>query len=242
MPNPANELAEYLDSWASIKKGESHRTVRASTDADRFFREQIRACALLGEIQRDIERMEADDGVESPYRVLIRRWWAAIVQPDEPWASPSSTNRRVIEPEMIAALRGLGRYIDKNEVRSFLPTRASVQVARDALDELNDLFTSGILNLADEMRAYLVRLVNEIRRVLEEENARLPFDAVRRIHELRGFVESLAVSLEGAGADESLPNKLKRLGQGIVPIAVPVIDMTGAVLSVAGGVLSITAG
>ncbi|MDH6181416.1 hypothetical protein M2152_001598 [Microbacteriaceae bacterium SG_E_30_P1] len=245
MSNPAQELHEVLSKSVAVAKGRTIFSVRGGGTRTRgtelgFVQSQIRACWLLGETNRLLDKFDGAGEDMASFRIFLPQWWDAVVLPKENWSAASQTDRAFISAEALASLANFGAYIAKSTPAYIQVSSDSVAQSRRALDELLGLLDSDELRLNPEAQVYVFGLITEVRTLLEAANGSIDLDLVARIHELQGFLSTLANDIEYREADSKVAVRIRQVVRRITPVVLPVVGAAGYMLGFAADTMAIT--
>lgn len=210
-----------------------------------WLRDQIRACWLLGEVERELATIAKRGADVSAFETFLPAWWNAVVLPNEAWnASPNRNGqapRRVITKEALATLAGCAAYLDATSTTSVYRTsKEGLHNSRAALDDLTDLLQSQDLPLSEEARTYTYALIEEIRALMEDSGGLIGIDLIRRIHELQGFLASLAADLDISESGNTVAARIRLVVRKLRPVVLPVAGVAGYMLGVTADTLALT--
>lgn len=233
-----------LAPWAKQSKGGSIHATRGGGRQGsglEYVRQQVRACWLLGETSLTIDRLSAAGEDVASFQTFLPSWWQAVTLPQESWTGSAQSEKVVIAPDTLATLAGFAAYLDKTQLQPFEATKESVEQSRDALADLLDLLQSQELRVSPDGRTYVFALLDEVRTMLDASAGMIDLDLIRRIHELQGFLSTLASDLEFREADNKVAVRLRQIIRRVTPIAIPVASVAGYMLGVASDTLALTA-
>jgi len=239
-----------LTPWALIDAKKSIYATRGG-DARRpdkggsWLTNQIRACWLLGEVERKLQQLSMQGTDVSAYESFLPSWWNAVVLPNEGWNTTQSSNtqqqKRVITQDSLATLAACAAFLDVVSTNTTYRTSSeSLGRARDALDEITDLLSGPEVSLSGEGRAYVYQLITEIRSMFDASAGSIEFDLVRRIHELQGFLATIASDLESAEPGNKVAERIRAVVRVVRPIILPAAGIAGYALGMTADVLAIT--
>lgn len=171
MSNPAHDLADmFIDHWhdGGLSVGDDVSAYRGW--GPRTTLEAIELVLLLRERMEDLRR----EGVPlQEFPNAIVRWvsWILVMFVEDQSRNPNQIGDDLLSPgpyppfrECEEELRKLGSLLDQSRNRRSLTRLPSL---REQLDEIVQMLVRDE-SLDDELRAYLVDLVNEVRRALDE--------------------------------------------------------------------------
>ncbi|MGN6428067.1 MAG: hypothetical protein ACTHMF_14705 [Leifsonia sp.] len=237
MENAATTLATLLDKWKVVGNGETVY-VRREAGAQRdyqFWRDQVAAAGLVHQVGNELDALRAMGRNIDHYARAFPTWAAAVFAPEEQW-NQNTGNRVVIDQGSVDLLFSLGDYLSATTpaVAISAERRSSM---RTALDEVLELLSDGPISLGDAEKRYLFELVDAVRSATDEASTLGSFDLLRRIHELVGYLNTLADQLQDAGVDESFVVKVRDVARRVVPYT---RMAAGAALAVLGAAADIS--
>lgn len=240
----AGELGQKLEEWEarddSNKGAYVARGSRRSGWEPAWIDKMSRVMWLLGECSREIQE-RSDAGEEmSAWRHFIPKWWHAVVLPDVQWGTHASLGNTEARRDAIASLKAFDLFLQASPVVSRVPDRARL-TAYQALDELVTHLEANELGMEPGLRRWILRLVGEIRALLEQANMGIANDEalLRRTTELSGFLNIVSKDLRKSG--QKPPPWLNKVVRGMVPF-VFVGRASGLALGVVADTLEITDG
>lgn len=199
MANAAYMLAAKLEEWA-VPKGtptERHRGFSNINDLD-AWREQQRACELIGTVDRLLAGMDANGDNPEMFLSTLPKWYAGIHFATTPWGK-TETNRATpccTEIE-INLLRALGKILDTDQETWELDEDGRRTLA-DVLDQAKQLIAADDTMPVD-IRRYVWSLIARAYNVVEHYDTFGP-DATRQIAlELGGAMVARGEVVEKSG-------------------------------------------
>lgn len=238
MANAALELAHLLYTWRVVPAGRTVIEVRGGTSG--LQANQVRASTLLASVLQAIAALEAAGEPVDHYEVFIPAWSDAVFFPNEAWNTAVSGVRSVLSEQDIAALRGLGRYLDKSGFKTLPATPDSLAAARESVASIVEVLRE--LDLDDATSHYVFTLVTEVRTILDAEAAELSVDLIRRVNELRGALADIADRVEAEQPTSEAPNLLRSAAQRLLPHAVKGVIAIDLGLNTAANYIQLTQG
>ncbi|MFT2750071.1 hypothetical protein ACMT9U_10860 [Clavibacter sp. Sh2036] len=214
MTNPASDLLEILDAWVVRPAGLTLRNVRDQAPTEGATWDYVDAgCRSLGEIRRALDDMDQDGQKTRHWRQYIPVWYELLISPginwDEAIGSDLNLDSRGTALNMLAAMESVlavapshFRDMDKTDVLSALAALEQLLESHDGLSE--------------QLRKYILTLLDEIRVALVENRRYGDVPVARRINELAGALASLA---EETADDPAFAAKLKGIATRITTFA-----------------------
>lgn len=194
MSNPATLLAEILATW-DVPKGEQPEARRGinSKGSREFWRDHGRVVELLLEIERALSGLELAGNNVEHYWNAVPQWYRAVFAFTTPWQSSVPADRLVLERPYLDMLRGLGTLLDVAQSSPpLLPD--SIEGLRTAIEEVEDLIRVST-DLDKDVRLYMLSLVWDAKRCLDEIEIFGSAKPRRVVFELSGVMQSYAVQL-----------------------------------------------
>lgn len=243
MPNAAHELADALQDWILIRKGQNVRISRSfQGDTTEDWREQVRVIGLLHEVDRYLSAATLSGREMGHYLRAYPKWAKGLIAPDQNWQeSISGSARPVIDQPSIDLLRALGDIMASTELSVAMTPEAS-KGGTDAIDALLEALSDPSVHLRDTERRYVYELVSSVRRVFEESTVLGSVDLIARVHELLGVMTMLAETLAADPSTEGVAKKILRAVRRVVPYAAFGAKVSAGTIGVAADMLQITAG
>jgi hypothetical protein len=164
----------------------------------------------------------------------------AVFFPNEAWNTAVSGVRSVISEQDMAALRGLGRYLDKSGFKTLPATPDSLAEARDSVSDIVGVLCD--LDLDDPTSHYVFTLVTEVRTILDAEAAELSVDLIRRANELRGALADIADRVEAEQPGGEAPGRLRTAARWLLPHSVKGVIAIDLGLNTAANYIQLTQG
>ena len=208
MSNAAGELLEIFRRWQGGKSAASSRTGLGAASLE-GEREHVRAMMLIHELWVQLDVLEAEGTPTHVFRQASAKWVHIVLAYPRNWGVVAEHN----------ALYGEGR-LDMLQalviVLSGRPNRVNVAGAAD-LDD----FLAAIIDLLSEddalddaLRAYIAKLVSEVRRASDTYKATGEFDAEEALTQL--WVAMLAAEAQSGDKKSQWRNFADRMK---VPVA-----------------------
>lgn len=167
MSNSALLLHAMITSWP-IPQGHAPEGARFNADPNsaEFWRSQTRAVALLSDVERSLDGMEADGEDVEHYREMMIPLYQAVYSYSHPWQGISNNTRTLMDRKDLSLLKALGgqlRMIQRQ--RPFTGDELADLLVQ--LDETEEMIRSST-DIPDEIRRYLLALIVEARRAASE--------------------------------------------------------------------------
>jgi|GEM_PF-4952737 len=196
--NPAEELADLLDSWNM--PGQDDMTIYARREGSShdivMWRRHQHAMILLAQVGVALDNLERMGKNTAGWRIHEAELHRAIVLPDHIWGQPAGAP--MIDASAIGSLRALGTLID------LVATPAPSTQAK--IDLLAEVLAEGVALVADESiplqpaeRAYILTLLQELRDVVEQKMVLGDVDLQERVDRLNGALLRVAADFADAG-------------------------------------------
>lgn len=169
MTNPARRLHEILEGWF-VNQQNAQETVRKlsrSGQAEQTTNLHIEAMACLVEIHRRLPVLESEGRKVASYVRIFPTWLHAVILYPGTWKEKGAVSQHAMD-----SLDHLAELLELT-VPQVRPGGA------EQVTSILDRVTDGLANddsLPDELRRYLVRLVQETRRALVDYEAVGAFD------------------------------------------------------------------
>ena len=220
MSNAAFELADLLLEWNRVPHGITPESVRGATtvppDKD-FWRNQVHAVKLLGEVDRVIQSLRLQGKRYKHYEDVFPTWAGAVFGYTTPWNS-TTAERRGLDVSVIHVLSSLGNYIDDMPTLPSLDANSRGTLLQ-SIDEIMGLLQGDTVALDPAVRRYVFELIASIQHTLGESGAFGSTDLLSRINELFGYLMILSKDLQQDDATKDFGEKLQDLAWRIVPYA-----------------------
>lgn len=242
MPNAAHALADLLAEWRVSPRGQTVRTTRGlSADNADGWRVQVRAAALLHEVDEFLATARAQGRSVDHYTRGYSVWAKAIFAPDYKWNEGSQGTQAVADQPSIDLLRGLGDLVSAWEIAVPLSPSAT-KTSTEALDELLTCLKDPGISLTQPERQYVFELILSVRRVFDESDVLGRVDLLHRVHELLGVMNLLAESLAKDPSTKGLAKRIAAAARRVVPYAKFGATVTAGSIGAAADLLQITSG
>lgn len=207
----------------------------ASEDSREFWEQQMRVVTLLDQVRLKIEGMRAAGENVTVYDEAFPHWARAVFAPDIQWGQLSAGE--VIDRRAIWPLGSLGNVLDREPAGPSL-SGEDRQTIRDALDDLVALLGEDDCPLNQHQKAYVLRLVDAIRRLLEDVEVLGDADLAHHISDLYGFLTIIADALEPHA--RRFTDKLRAAAHLLIPGGYYALVVVNAGLGVVASVKAIT--
>ncbi|KAB1883642.1 hypothetical protein F6W70_13680 [Microbacterium maritypicum] len=243
MTNAAQELADILDGWRVVSKGNSIRTLRSlHADSPDEWRGQVRAFGLLHEVDSYLASAQLGGRNVDHYLRAYPQWAKALVAPDMLWSDAvTGSARGVVDQGSIDVLRALGDIMDSSQLSVSLSPEMTID-GLAAVDALLEALSDPSVHLREAERRYVYELIASVRRVFEESTVLGSVDLLGRVHELLGVMSLLAETLAKDPQTSKLAKKIKDAARRIVPYASFGAKVGAGTIGAAADLLQITTG
>jgi len=243
MGNPARELAKLLGEWRVIKGATNvHKQRGTERSSIEGWRAQVRAVALLAEVDQFLTSMsEAGVDVEH-YQRWLPQWAGAIFVPDRQWGANANANgERLFDQSVVDMANAVADFIHTTQIGVNLSAERK-RTSLDALDEIARDLGSEDVQLTEIERRYIFELISSCRAVFQESSSLGTVDLLRRVHELLGVLTLLAETLSEDPKTKDLAKRLLRAARRVVPYAVFGGRVAAGSLGAAADLLQLTDG
>lgn len=164
--NPARQLLRIFEEWdAAILTGQGATEARGwNKDAGEVTERHVRAWSYLGDISQTIDGLSAlniDMGASKTY---LPQWGKMAASVDVSWSNATGASS-AFPSDALSQLQSLATIIDLAGAQI---QPANLDLLSNVVEQVIDLLGSDE-SLSDHLRAYLVKLVREIRNALEDE-------------------------------------------------------------------------
>lgn len=191
--NPATLLHDLFVEWDQRGRSGGGASVSRGwdSDPDQATAEHIKAWTYLGDIRRTIAGL-ADLNIDMTASAsYLPRWGAMAAGVGVSWTNANGSGQ-AFPSDAMAQLRALGTII---QLAGAQARPANLDILREVVEQTISLLAEDD-SLTDELRAYLVKLVREIRDALEDETVGAGFDFARA-------AERLWVAMHAASAQST---------------------------------------
>lgn len=211
MTNPAHELLVIFEAWRGSTTATNDRAIDSSPDG---VANHIRAMKLIWDIEVALTSLEQRSMSVAVFRDASKAWAKNVLAYPHGWDKTNGESEVLFSEARVDMLQALGTLLDGMPVQVNEGQAASLSGWLDQITEL--LATDDSID--DALRAYVYKLVAEVRRVLGEYAATGRFDGETAL-------TSLWVSLLAAeGQTRSKKGQWKKFAQDIkAPIAAGIL-------------------
>lgn len=200
MSNPPRELHEIYTDWrARVMKaagGQPKRNLewilQANTPAGQAEIARVGMC--LSQISFVLERLRARGLKVGTFKRMSLDWWRGLTTPTTAWNTAVSSPDVIIDKQHLDEIEAVADFLD-GHVDTFDVTDEQVHGLRELLVHVESL-TLGDLELSDELRRYILKLIAEIRAALDDEQQGVGFDYADAVMRLK-------ISAKAAASEET---------------------------------------
>lgn len=168
--NAAALLADVFESW-TIPQGHSaagHRASVAKNKGIALWPLHRLVMGYLMQIEKDLDALESTGDDVQHFRETLPAWYAAVFSVEAAWRDAVADRHEIVNPLELRLLRALASQIDLLRMAPVVPASQLADI-RTALMDARDLIISAGENvLSAEARRYLLGLVFEADKVIEE--------------------------------------------------------------------------
>ena len=185
MGNPARELHSIYSDWRrkatsdSGKGRSSHFTTIAKPETDAGFAKVRRAAACLIELERLLAALELRGMKVKTFRRQIRDWWDGVLLPGHHWDSGLPADS-LMSSDHMDEIEVCADYLDLHTREFDIEDLAGV---RDILERAKRLVLEDE-GLSDDLRIYIVTLIQRITIALDQTALGLDLDLAHLVREL----------------------------------------------------------
>jgi len=164
--NPATQLLEIFSVWESnIRAGHGGTWARRwESDATEATEEHIRAWRFLGDIARTVEGLSSLGLDMTAAETYLPRWAKMAASVNVSWSQSTGADS-AFPQDALSQLQSLATIIELAGARG---QPANIELLREVVEQAMQLLAEDS-SISGELRAYLVKLVRELRNALEDE-------------------------------------------------------------------------
>jgi hypothetical protein len=242
MGNSARELADMLSDWRVVPRGVSAYNQRGLTDGDpiEFWRGQVHAARLLGEVDSALVAMQDSGRNVGHYNRALESWFRGVFGPDHVWGSAPNSKVELSPQSSVDLLYSFADLLDATTLPVAIDESKLTSI-RAGLSEIIDLIEGAPLSQAE--RRYVFELVTSVRKLLDSVEVIGGIDLLHHIHELFGFLTLLADDLDARGeASPEFTSRLRDAARKVIPyvrygtlFGLSALDATANVIQITQG-------
>lgn len=211
MTNPAFLLASLCAQWTITDK-QRPEMVRGNGDQNSLEFWDVHRVALthMSGIRSAIDALKANGETVDFYEDTLPVWYQAVFSFRTPWQKAGTTSHNPVMSALeFRLLNALGAHIESAGLVPKMPVEL-VEGIRTSVAEIKAL-TIEATSLPEEVRRYLLGLIAEVSRVIDEQEAFGNVALRQKVMELLGVVTTTAELIPEGQGREAWRNKAKNL-------------------------------
>lgn len=185
MHNSAQAILDLFDEWAERGSPARGQVNVMQPDGWSEYRYAIR---LLDEIELGLQMLDLKGFPVDSYKEQLPHWRASVTHYDRSW---QSTSLALTQRDNLRHLVPLLHVVSAPEARETMPP--------DLLEKVDDVVAliRGASELDPALRAYVFKLADQIRHLLEEDQLGAGVDLQAAIHQMKIYMDAAAEQCSG---------------------------------------------